>query len=495
MFRLKSALLGNNVPPELMPTLAEGEAAHGDSPLPTTGMPQDSTAPPVPHWIRELNNTAVGRHSRASSIVSTRTRFSTTTLQDDARSINISVAGQYFRINRDGSRVTVDAPPPYSGPTQANIVEVVALDPLSPTPVHQDQTIPADDSDSEDGSRTPRSIIDVSLDNHFFTGLQGDEQSVRSARPEYPIHQLSSATIVGHVRDSALLPTEDDSIDDDDRQDGIFVMQQTSDAVANLPPGDQLVQAVSSPSQSAGSKQRTWVVGTMNPMSASSSTSSPICPHVPLLQRIGLSRSTSRAQPSLPAMTGSQEELPQPSLGALHQSLSRTSGPAFAPVDTESQSSTQLDVAHSPSDEGKNRSHSPLSVDTENEMNMHYAKMMRKLDYEYRKALHLKDKELADMRVRLHEKDTVLRQQVRAKEFMIDDLKQRLHAFEENLESMLQKARNQVEDLWESRWKDRDFHLRERMKRIEDEAQRRIDQLRAETPAPATNSDRPDAGQ
>lgn len=117
-------------------------------------------------------------------------------------------------------------------------------------------------------------------------------------------------------------------------------------------------------------------------------------------------------------------------------------------------------------------------MDTENDISMHYARMMRKLDYHHRKALHLKDKELAEMRERLHEKDTVLRQQLRAKDFMIDDLKQRLSNLEENVEGMLEKARNQVEDLWECRWKDRDFHLRERMRRIEEEAQKVIENLK-----------------
>jgi hypothetical protein len=122
-------------------------------------------------------------------------------------------------------------------------------------------------------------------------------------------------------------------------------------------------------------------------------------------------------------------------------------------------------------------SNTPPSMDTENEISLHYARMMRKLDYDHRKALHLKDKELAETRERLHEKDMVLRQQLRGKDFLIDDLKQRLANLEGNMEVALEKARNEVEDLWESRWKDRDFHLRERMRRIEEDAMKTIEAM------------------
>jgi DNA repair exonuclease SbcCD ATPase subunit len=110
-------------------------------------------------------------------------------------------------------------------------------------------------------------------------------------------------------------------------------------------------------------------------------------------------------------------------------------------------------------------------MDDENDISLHYARMMRTLDAGHRQALHAKDRQISELREKLNEKDIVLRQQLRAKDFIIDDLKKRLDNLEENVEAMLERARNSVEDLWEARWKDRDFHLRERMRRIEDEAQ------------------------
>ena len=122
----------------------------------------------------------------------------------------------------------------------------------------------------------------------------------------------------------------------------------------------------------------------------------------------------------------------------------------------------------------------PLPMDSENDISLHYAGMMRRLDREHRKALHERDKELAQLRERLNEVDTVYRQELRARDFIIDDLHKRLEHIHENMEDKIEKARNQVEDLWESRWKDRDFHLRERMRRIEEETQKTLDRFTAE---------------
>ena len=126
--------------------------------------------------------------------------------------------------------------------------------------------------------------------------------------------------------------------------------------------------------------------------------------------------------------------------------------------------------------EALNSAHNtPLAMDDENDISLHYARMMRTLDAAHRQAVHLKDKQISELREKLNEKDIVLRQQLRAKDFIIDDLKIRLCAREESVETLLEKARNQVEDLWESRWKHRDFHLRERMRRMEEDALRTVD--------------------
>lgn len=78
----------------------------------------------IPHWQRELARSRVGgRTSRASSIISTRTRL--TVQSEDARSVELEAGGQSFRISRDGAVVTnTTAPPPYPGPPLHQVDEV-----------------------------------------------------------------------------------------------------------------------------------------------------------------------------------------------------------------------------------------------------------------------------------------------------------------------------------------------------------------------------------
>ncbi|KAK5944074.1 hypothetical protein PMZ80_003355 [Knufia obscura] len=77
----------------------------------------------ISHWQRELANSRVGRHSRASSIISTRTKL--THQSDDAQSVEFEAGGQSFRISRDGARVTnmTAPPPPYPGPPLERLTE------------------------------------------------------------------------------------------------------------------------------------------------------------------------------------------------------------------------------------------------------------------------------------------------------------------------------------------------------------------------------------
>lgn len=127
--------------------------------------------------------------------------------------------------------------------------------------------------------------------------------------------------------------------------------------------------------------------------------------------------------------------------------------------------------------------HPPEDMDSENDVSNHYTRMIRFIDRDHRRALHARDKEMAELRERLNEKDIVYRQELRARDFLVEDLKKRLDHLEETTETEIERARNQVEDLWESRWKDRDFHLRERMQRMESEMQKTMETTIAEREA------------
>lgn len=490
MLRIKNAILGDYGTTEALPTVTEGETAEQFPALlsPTISVRDDNTPVQiVPQWLRELNSSRAMRHSRASSIVSTRTKFSTTTLQEDARSIDINVAGQYFRISRDGSRITADDPPPYTGPGvtvrfgsgQATHTSRITMN----EGTHDDDEL----AETEEGARTPRSTF-ATIDTTTLVGaniLDPSEFEMPSPVGRDQLsHRSSSATLVGSARRGDLGVSDNSQYSLGDQEDDAGAMQRRWERAPNsratMPP--LKAPTVHSLPATPNRRMRLPALVTSNstptisnPASRAFFPRSEDVAGLPQIQSAGpvLSRLPDEREPRSPDYIGHNARGIFPSTVRL--SGLQMSGTLNRPFESGTNNGSRagfLDV------ESSSDPHTPLSMDTENDISMHYASMMRKLDYEHRKALHLKDKELADMRVQLHEKDTVLRQQLRAKDFMIDDLKKRLSNLEENVEGMLEKARNQVEDLWECRWKDRDFHLRERMRRIEEDAQKMIEKLR-----------------
>ncbi|KMU76493.1 hypothetical protein CISG_01226 [Coccidioides immitis RMSCC 3703] len=118
----------------------------------------------------------------------------------------------------------------------------------------------------------------------------------------------------------------------------------------------------------------------------------------------------------------------------------------------------------------------PPSMDSENDISIHYSRLIRNIDRDNRKALNLRDKELATMRVRLNELDQVYRKELKSRDFTIDDLRKRLQHLEEQMQSRIEKSQNEVEEQWESRWKLRDRHYMERMRRMELDFQKQLEQ-------------------
>lgn len=122
-------------------------------------------------------------------------------------------------------------------------------------------------------------------------------------------------------------------------------------------------------------------------------------------------------------------------------------------------------------EEGYAEAYPPPAMESENDVSIHYTRLIRTIDRDHRRALHERDQQLASQRERLHEQDTIFRQQLRARDFIIDDLKTRIAHLESSAEAQVEEACHAVEDVWEARWKDRDFHLTERMRRMEAERQ------------------------
>ena len=480
---LSSASSGKTV--EAVPTVITADHSEADdlltelrSPFPSA---DNTPTAPQPPWMQELMSSP--RHSRASSIVSTRTRFSTTTIDDaraDARSIDIHVGGQYFRISKDGSRITDELPPPYSGPASA--FRLSSPDPLasrsSSTSMFRggrsrgssvfDAQYGEDDDETYDNltafQRSPvnvrANILDpseVDMPSPVDANNGGNEQAARDLPAGVDIPERNPSYKAG---------PEVISVPPEARN------QRTLSEDLSLPSLNSYITRPGSPLRRRnGVRLPSLVTESLNERLAATSSGAPTtqvrrASTSPVAVRSAgpvLMRTYDVDIPESPTFIGRNAD-------ALFPRPARSSHEVFIHNVADSSTRPLPDISsHDLGDEHT----TPPAMDTDNDVSLHYARLMRRLDHEHRRALHLKDKELEKLRERLNEVDTVYRQELKARDFMIDDLKKRLDHLQETQETRIEKARNAVEDLWESRWQNRDVHIRDRMRRIEEEAQRR----------------------
>jgi hypothetical protein len=363
-------------------------------------------------WTRDIYPTRSSRHSRASSIVSTRTRFSTTTL-DEVRSIEISAGGHTYRISRDGSQISdASAPPPYSGPSiydeglREDVVSDMGED--DPHRSHQPETV-----DHEPRKRV-RIVLPGEEDMAPDPGMAQDEPAPDRALTKADLYQImldlpfQLKRVLG-IRSSGHSPSS--SVE----EITLKQVQPMEGKEINNHTGDR-------PMHSSQQHEYSQVI-------AESSISGLTNPQVRGMYEDGFHHMGSIDEPS-----GSKSS-----------------------TDTIRQTQYEQDEIQSVH----------MTVGDLNELSLLYNGVIRDLDKEHRRKLHERDKEMERLRSMLDEKDIVYRQQLRGKDFVIEDLRGRLTRQEEMTEEKLEKARNEVEDIWEKRWKAQEGHLMERIKRAE----------------------------
>jgi hypothetical protein len=471
-----------------------------------------------PPWAREVAASLATRQSRASSLISTRTRFSTTTFQEDAKSIDLSISGQHFRISRDGSKVTSinhgESLPPYpfspvqessqndrsyhrhvsSNPDgasdltnepiedavqsqapfldQSNLASSTAyVDPANPSPIEADASFPVLPSGIPEHFKTSAHGVSTGLEwlggppdkSNTLTSMAVRiqrtwrnyvQQRNPSSKPGEPTSSLTRTT------GQPLTVTQNGST-----QFTTATFRQQGPASPQLRRSNAVPIPV--PNRTVSFRDKDLPIpdeardGDRGSLVATPSRSQNLG-----LAMVGSSKLSSTNQPPnkplFPGVDGQESTEP---LSLRKWFTSEDTNPV-RDTDGPSQSPTM--------------SHLPDAMDSENDVSNHYTRMIRFIDRDHRRALHARDKEMAELRERLNEKDIVYRQELRARDFLIEDLKKRLDHTEETTETEVERARNQVEDLWESRWKDRDFHLRERMQRMESEMQKTMETTIAE---------------
>lgn len=470
-------------------------------PFPAPASPTESDHIPLPKWAQDESISLRSRTSRASSAVSTGTATSFSTLQEEtrsARSVDIILGERAFHISHDGSQVSQqEFLPPYTPPTR------------------QGTTIQTHEGSSPS---TPTALIDLELTSpspRLGTYIPSAHSTswINLAVPhgDHPeaLAPSSEGTLVGIERvaeTTRAIRIQDPKKDNKD---------QTVGRSLSFDPGPDTLSVIP--------KRRT--VSHSDVPLISQHSSRPSLPRKPLRRRngkrLGLFTGFSRGR-----LSQSSTSLPDSDFSAMSESPNRvqfthSAGPSLenwgssnppsplfigrgatgifpSPMTLESSgnlppalkvissgagppktgSSPTFVIPQSPAlvEEGHIDTHPPPPMDTENDISIHYTRLIRTIDRDHRRALHQRDKELAEMRDRLNELDQVYRKELRARDFTIDDLRQRLAFLEEDVERRVERARHEVEDQWEARWKDRDRHLLDRMRRIELECQRSVKQ-------------------
>lgn len=440
LFKGSKPIMGDSDRSSVSDGPSSGERELPPTPKPVSTLPsfsdfQDSYVPP---WMRDTASTAsTTRQSRASSIVSTLTRFTTASV-DDARSIDIRVGGQNFRIARDASKITSEAPPPYTADeatTRSHMLEE-----------RRPRTAPMYTPPSESGSDEPTRLPDTTtLGANILNPSEVDIPSpVGDGNVTPPATLRSNArTLKSNYPDAddsgpSFCPGNGESVDLRESLTRSLSVRPYKPSASRDRADLPLLSTAPNELDMQGMRPRSTQFKAWQTMSA---------------YDLLLEHPEERSQePHSPDYIGRHADGVFPSRSTSQFRLRSDSG---------------YSGEEYPQEEASSRTR---SMDSENDISQHYARMIRFVDKQHRRALHLRDKEMEELRIRMSNMDTVYRQQLRGRDFIIEDLKRRLGHIEDLMEAKLERARNDVEDVWERRWKDRDFHLRERMSRIESQA-------------------------
>ncbi|KAJ9379370.1 hypothetical protein DTO063F5_7253 [Paecilomyces variotii] len=465
----------------------------------------DSERTPMRKPTRDAHIPVTGRTSRASSIVSTRTRISINTLQEDARSarsVDLVLGGRSFHINRDGSKVTSvdDGLPPYSPPiaevANAPNVDSDGSELSSPTtPTGRPFELPGYGRSNESQG--------YSLSHSTWgqlSGLQTDRRPHAHRKSNSVISEPSSLTTraqpavgLDYEGENFYVARRSNSIDTSRETLRTSPATRRSLSYGNL--GDFLQSTPINTIRRKTGAQLPRIFTTLSGgrFSRSSPSLSEHGEEIPMSTQVRVTRSAgphpgstmssegSSSSPSL-ARLAATGRIPSPAISVKSDSASTSAPGRSLYVKTAVNSNDRpVGTLGSPVhiEEGYAGAEPP-PMDTENDISIHYTRVIRSIDRDHRRALHERDKELAAMRERLNEVDQVYRQQLRARDFTIEDLRQRLTALQQSVETQIHRAQHEVEDMWEKRWKDRDRHLVERMRRIEQDCQRNIEQAIAQ---------------
>ncbi|EEH40720.1 hypothetical protein PAAG_02696 [Paracoccidioides lutzii Pb01] len=481
----------------------------------------------TPIQAAEMPTTLSQRPSRASSIVSTMTSSTIATLQDDARStrsvrsVDILLGGKLFHINRDGSKISVSADsdlPPYSPPvpaytpfsgqlnagTQDDSQPPEPATPTGPTPMRvpsPTRALALAPAPSPTPAPTQRSRMHIPFwmdrPRHRRQSSSISQDNVRASlgllnsNSMFDLSKLPSANRSNADSETldengvyrspsfnpgperiSVVPTRRSASQGNIATDNIHSLPESKDAsylrrrngvrlpklftsLANIQFGSSSDQEQDQDTTSSGDH----ITHSAGPSFGSRQRKFSQSPEF-------IAHGTSSG-----FLTPSYSTHLSPNDGPYHHSSSLPNIPTHSLVVPQSPAKVE---------EGHADTETPPPMEDENDVSIHYTRLIRSIDRDHRKALHVRDQELATMRERLNDIDQVYRQELRSRDFTIDDLRQRLENLQKQMTESIERAKNEVDDMWEMRWKDRDRHLVERMRRIEIESQIQVEKAVAD---------------
>ncbi|KAL2368076.1 hypothetical protein, variant 1 [Blastomyces gilchristii SLH14081] len=475
----------------------------------TPSLPGSEEAAETPIQAARMPTSLEVRPSRASSIVSTITNSTIATLQDDdrstrsARSIDLMLGGRLFHINRDGSKISSSSDndlPPYSPslPTYAQSSNHVDTSfrngPQPPELVTSTARTP-----SPLAAPAPKSRIHIP----FWTDRS------RHRRLSSSTSQSNTKPALGRLNSNSMfdlskLPSASLSNPESQpmEENGVYrspwvitgperisiVSKGRSASQGNIPESVHSWYENKDPKHHLRRRNGIRLPRLFTSLtnikfgSTSDQDQDPPSPSSRIIQSAGPSCGTyQRKYAQSPVFTArsSTSGYPTPSYST---HLSPEDGAPQRRPSLPNIPMLSLAVPQSPVkvEEGHVDIEPPPPMEDENDVSIHYTRLIRSIDRDHRKALHARDKELAGMRERLNEIDQVYRQELKSRDFTIDDMRKRLENLQEQMNGSIERAKNEVEDMWEARWKHRDRHLMERMRRIELETQIQVEKAVAE---------------
>ena len=415
------------------------------------------------------------RPSRASSIISTRTKTSIRTL-DAPQSIDVTLGRESFRIAREGSVIHIsrdDTPaPPYDAPfiratsTTLEQSEASGICYQTPTSANEEVQPPAPAYDSICTSQNherndPESLLSFDRHERDDTSSQlisYDEEETNNDRStslegsgvnRSPSYQLGKDSLSVNWRrtSSGSVTTEESS--------------GTAGAKLQRRNGVRLKLVTKTSGEGSGLER--------SPLTPNSAVSS------------GSARSRYTQSPArTPVRSGHMSVTSSPLYGGNGPPGMFPTTMGLNTSDDRNKQLPQIKTSGDGSaylDEGFIESFPPPSMDTEDEIRIHYNRLLRTIDRNYRVELHARDEDMSKLRERINEMDQVYRSELRARGQEMEDrlqardkelneLRERIRLLEQTGHLALDTARNEAEVMWELAWKDRDRHIADRLRRL-----------------------------